>query len=112
MYCEKQAAATGTRGPLLHTSRRGSHVSAEAAMVKSLVPLCVSLCCQVELQRLRREEEVALAAQERQQLGDSVRSLEQELAERQAEVQALQVRGPKINWQQAIYMAVFKVPAK
>ena len=52
-----------------------------------------SCCCQVEMERLRREEEVAAAAaREKEQLGQTVRSLEQELAGKQDEVQTLQVR--------------------
>lgn len=55
-------------------------------------PLC---CCQVEMERLRREEEAeaaAAAAREKEQLGQTVRSLDQELAGKQDEVQTLQVR--------------------
>lgn len=63
-------------------------------MVKSFMPCPPpSSCCQVELERLRREEEAALAGREKEQLGQMVQSLEQELSEQQAEVQTLQVRG-------------------
>lgn len=51
-----------------------------------------SCCCQVEMEKLRREEEAASAAREREQLGQTVCSLEQELAEKQDEVQTVQVR--------------------
>lgn len=53
-------------------------------------PLC---CCQVELERLRKEEEAVLATQAKEQLGETVHALEKELAEKQVEVQTLQVRG-------------------
>lgn len=52
-----------------------------------------SCCRQVEMARLRREEEAASAAREREQLEQTVRSLEQELAAKQEEAQAVQVRG-------------------
>lgn len=52
-----------------------------------------SRCCQVEMERLRREEDAASAAREKEQLGQIVRGLEQELAEKQDECQAVQVRG-------------------
>lgn len=46
------------------------------------------------MERLRREEEAAVsAARENEQSGQTVRCLEQELAEKLEEVQALQVRG-------------------
>lgn len=45
------------------------------------------------MEKLRREEEAASAAREKEQLGQTVRSLEQELAEKQDEVQTVQVRG-------------------
>ncbi len=51
-----------------------------------------SCCCQVEMEKLRREEEAVSAAREKEQLGQTVRSLEQELAEKQDEVQTVQVR--------------------
>lgn len=52
-----------------------------------------SCCRQVEMARLRREEEAASAAREREQLEQMVRRLEQELAAKRDEVQAAQVRG-------------------
>lgn len=45
------------------------------------------------MERLRREEEAASAAREKEQLGQTAQSLEQELAEKQDEVQTVQVRG-------------------
>lgn len=59
-------------------------------VVHMMSPLC---CCQVEVERLRREEDAASAAREKEQLGQIVRGLEQELAEKQDECQAVQVRG-------------------
>lgn len=47
------------------------------------------------MERLRREEEVASASRQKEQLGQTVRGLEQELAEKLDEVQTLQVRGNK-----------------
>lgn len=52
-----------------------------------------SCCCQVEMERLRREEEAVSAAREKEQFGQTVRSLEQELSEKLVEMQTLQVRG-------------------
>lgn len=50
------------------------------------------------MERLRREEEAAAAAaREKEQLGQTVRSLDQELAGKQDEVQTLQVRGMGIT---------------
>jgi len=53
-----------------------------------------SCCRKVEMERLRREEgeAAAAAAGDREQLGRTVRCLEQELAEKQSELQAVQVR--------------------
>ena len=48
-------------------------------------------CCQVEMERLRREEEAASATRERVQLEQRVHSLEQELAEKLDVRQTLQV---------------------
>lgn len=45
------------------------------------------------MERLRREEEAASAAREREQLGQAVCGLEQELAGKRDEVQTVQVRG-------------------
>lgn len=45
------------------------------------------------MERLRREEAEAAAAREKGQSGRTVRCLEQELAEKQAELQTVQVRG-------------------
>lgn len=47
---------------------------------------------QVELARLRREEEVASASAQRERLEQTVRVLQQELATKQEEAQAAQVR--------------------
>lgn len=52
-----------------------------------------SRCCQVEMEKLRMEEEEAVAARQIEQSGQIIHSLEQEVAERQDEVQTLQVRG-------------------
>lgn len=52
-----------------------------------------SRCCQVEMARLRREEKAASAAREKEELEQTVRSLEQELAAKQEEVHSVQVRG-------------------
>lgn len=76
---------------LLHALQEGTWVQDNHGKVVHIMsPLC---CCQVEMERLRREEEAAAAAREKEQLGQRVRGLEQELAEKQDEVQAVQVRG-------------------
>lgn len=65
----------------------------DGKVVHIMSPLC---CCQVEMERLRREEEEAVsAAREKEQLGQTVRSLEQELAKKQDEEQTVQVRGQR-----------------
>lgn len=50
------------------------------------------LCSQVELARLRREEEVASASARRERLEQTVNALQQELAAKQEEAEAAQVR--------------------
>lgn len=52
-----------------------------------------SCCRQVEMEKLRMEEGAAVAARQFEQLGQIIHNLEQEVAERQDEVQTLQVRG-------------------
>lgn len=58
-------------------------------VVHIMSPLC---CCQVEMERLRKEEEGASVARVREQLEETVGSMEQELAEKQNLVDVLQVR--------------------
>lgn len=59
-------------------------------VVHIMSPLC---CCQVEMEKLRMEEGATSAARQKEQLGQIIHNLEQELAEGQDEVQTLQVRG-------------------
>ena len=47
----------------------------------------------MEMERLRWEEEAVSAAREKEQLEQTVCGLKQELAEKQDEVQTVQVRG-------------------
>lgn len=49
--------------------------------------------CQVEMEKLRMEEGAVVAARQIEQLGQIIHNLEQEVAERQNEVQTVQVRG-------------------
>lgn len=49
--------------------------------------------CQAETEKLGMEEAAASAARDKEQLGQIVHSLEQELEDRQEEVRSLQVRG-------------------
>lgn len=64
--------------------------SSHGEVVHIMSPSC---CRQVEMATLRREEEAASAARQREQLEQMVRRLGQELAAKQDEVQAVQVRG-------------------
>lgn len=56
-------------------------------MLLSLLP-----CSQVEMARLRQEEEAAVASAQRQRLEQMVGVLQQELAAKQEEAQTAQVR--------------------
>lgn len=57
-----------------------------------MVNLLPFLCCQVEMERLRKEEEVVSVAREKAQLEQTLQSLEKELTEEQRVVQTLKVR--------------------
>lgn len=47
---------------------------------------------QVEMERLRREEEAAAAARDKQRLEETIQDLELEMMETQREMQSVQVR--------------------
>lgn len=68
------------------------HIASYCLLEVTVVALALLPCSQVELARLRREEEVASASAQRERLEQAVRVLQQELATKQEEAQAAQVR--------------------
>lgn len=98
---------------LLHRLQEGTRVqNNHGKVVHVMSPSC---CCQVEMERLRKEEEAASVAREREELEQRVRSLEQQLAGKQNEMQTLQVRSSRItaedeqglHWQHKLFYRIY-----
>lgn len=87
---EQRAAFSLTHCSETASIQRSAFIAAKTHSVYSgITPAC--LCCQVEMERLRKQEEAASAARDRAQLEQRVQSVEQQLEEKQDVLQVLQV---------------------